>query len=57
MAQQLKTLAAVAKDMSSVPRTHIRELTTTLYIYLAPGDLMLSRGTCTYVNIHTDTDR
>lgn len=52
-AREIRVLAALPKGQSSVPSTHLKQLTTT---YNAPGHpnlLLASIGSCLHTHIHT----
>lgn len=51
-AREIRVLAALPEGQSSVPSTHLEQLTTT---YNAPGhpNLLASIGSCLHTHIHT----
>lgn len=52
ISEELRVLAALADDLSFIPRTHIRWTKT---VTLAPGERMTSFGLCEYLYIQTHT--
>lgn len=57
MAQRLTVISALAEDLSSVPRTHVRQLTTVSSSSGASGALFRHRWVPAHICAHTHINK